>query len=91
MNGRRGDASGIHLVLGAGKDAIGVHVGPAWYVDRQSLRLAKGDRVTVRGSRVTWAGAPAIVAIEVRRGDDILKRGTEAGVPLWSNRMAAPP
>lgn len=74
---------GVHLSLTVGSETIAVHLGPDFYVDRQALTLAKGDTVEVKGSRVTLDGAPAIIAQEVRRGEEVLALRDASGVPLW--------
>lgn len=76
---------GVHLVLRTDTEAtVAVRLGPASYVDRQSMKIAKGDRVEVKGSRVGSGGDTAIVAAEVRKGPEKLLLRDEAGVPLWS-------
>jgi hypothetical protein len=37
----------------------------------------------MHGSRITFAGKPAIVAAEVKKGDQVLKLRDESGTPLW--------
>jgi hypothetical protein len=81
----RGQAhEGVHLVLSTAAENLDVHLGPDSYVDGQSLKLAKGDRVEVRGSRVTVDGKAAIIAQEIRRGDERLVLRDASGVPAWS-------
>jgi hypothetical protein len=41
-------------------------------------------RVEVKGSRVTFAGNPAIIAAEVKKGDALLKLRDENGIPAWA-------
>ena len=48
-----------------------------------TLREA-GDLVVVKGSRVTFAGNPAIIAAEVKKGDAVLKLRDENGFPAWA-------
>jgi hypothetical protein len=57
------------------------------------LRVSRGEggcsmrrhvRIEVKGSRVTFEGKPALIAAEVRKGDEVLKLRDEAGMPLWS-------
>ncbi|HZZ84331.1 MAG TPA: hypothetical protein VFE30_07310 [Anaeromyxobacteraceae bacterium] len=79
---------GVHLILAVGSERLAVHLGPAFYLDRQELKLAKGDQVEVKGSRVTLRGAPALIAQEVRRDGKVLALRNEAGVPLWSRQRA---
>ena len=42
------------------------------------------DNLEIRGSRVTSQGKPAIIAAEIRKGDQILKLRDENGIPAWS-------
>lgn len=76
---------GVHLLVKTEKDEVEVHLGPAWFVESQDEKLAVGDRVEVTGSRVTIAGEPAILAAEVKRGDEVLTlRDVANGMPLWA-------
>ena len=75
---------GVHLTLSTGTESIDVHLGPASYLDVQSVKLAKGDRVKVTGSKETVGGKTGIIAQEVQRGDEQLVLRDAAGVPAWS-------
>lgn len=75
---------GVRLTLRSGNDQnIIVHLGPAWYVDRQYLRFDNGDNVRVTGSRVQMDGQRVIMATEVRRGDEVLLLRDRDGLPRW--------
>jgi hypothetical protein len=78
-----GGGSGIHLLLKTDKEEIPVLLGPSWYVEKQSLALASQDQVEVRGSRISYEGKPAIVAAEVKKGEQVLELRDAAGIPLW--------
>jgi hypothetical protein len=87
-----GGGGGVHLVLRTDKETISVRLGPASYVDRQALKIASGDRIEVKGSRVTIDGQAAIVAAEVRKGEQKLLLRHDGGIPYWSGgRRSAPP
>lgn len=87
----KGMSRGVHLTLKTGKEKIEVHLGPAWYIEQQEDSLSKGDKVEVRGSRVKLDGGDALIAIEVRKGDAVLRLRDEDGYPLWSGwRRRAP-
>jgi hypothetical protein len=75
---------GIHLTLQTDKETIAVHLGPAWFIDKQTPHIEVNDTVTVTGSRVTVDGKPAIKASQVKKGDEVLKLRDESGVPAWS-------
>ena len=83
---------GVHLVLRTdAAPALSVRLGPASYVDRQTMKIAAGDRIEVKGSRVTVDGKPVIVAAEVRKGSERLALRDDAGVPHWSGGGRARP
>ncbi len=75
---------GVHLMLQADKETIPVHLGPASYIDKQTPRIETNDTITVIGSRVTVDGKPAIVAAQVKKGNEVLKLRDDNGVPVWS-------
>ena len=42
------------------------------YIERQDTKIAAGDKIEVKGSRITYQGKPAIVAANVHEGDEVL-------------------
>jgi hypothetical protein len=74
---------GIHLMLQTSKETIPVHLGPSWYMDKQTPKIEANDMITVTGSRVTIDGKPAIIAAQVKKGNEILKLRDENGIPAW--------
>jgi hypothetical protein len=80
----KGMYSGIHIVVKTDKENMDVHLGPEWYVERLDTKIEKGDKVEVKGSRVTIAGKPAIIAAEVKKGDSTLVLRDSAGIPAWA-------
>ena len=75
---------GVHLMLQTHKETISVHLGPSWYIDKQTPKIDTNDTITVTGSRVTIAGKPAIIAAQVKKGNEVLKLRDDNGVPAWS-------
>jgi hypothetical protein len=75
---------GIHLMLQTDKESMAVHLGPSWYIDKQTLKIEANDTITVTGSRVTIDGKPAIVAAQVKKGNEVLNLRDDNGVPAWS-------
>lgn len=63
---------------------IPVHVGPAWYMEHQGVRLKKGDKVEITGSRITYDNQAIILAAEIRRGDRTFVLREENGRPAWA-------
>ncbi len=80
----RGMSYGVHLTLKTAKDTIPVHLGPGWYIENQDIQLQPGDKIQVKGSRVNFAGQPAIIAASVQKGKEILTLRNENGFPMWS-------
>jgi hypothetical protein len=52
-------------------------------VEQQNVKCAAGDRVEVKGSRMTVRDEPLIVAAEVKKGDQVLKMRNANGEALW--------
>ena len=80
----KGMSYGIHLQLKTEKDTIAVHLGPEWYIQNQDTEIKAKDKISVKGSRVTFEGKPTIIAAEVRKGDEVLSLRDEHGVPAWA-------
>jgi hypothetical protein len=80
----RGMSSGVHLQLKTPGETISVHLGPSWYLDNQETKIEPKDNIEVTGSRITFEGKPAIIARDVKKGDEVLKLRDENGVPRWA-------
>jgi len=80
----KGMSSGVHLMVKTEKETVSVHLGPAWYIENQDVKIEPKDKVEIKGSRVTFEGRPAIIAAEIKKGDEILRLRDDAGVPAWS-------
>jgi len=77
----------VHITLRTGTETIPVHLGPEWFLEKQDAALEKGDKLEVTGSRVSFEGKPAIIASEVKKGEQTLKLRDDKGVPIWSGWM----
>ena len=80
----RGMCYGVHLMLKTYKETVSVHLGPGWYIENQDIKIEPKDKVEVKGSRITFAGKPAIIATEVKKGEQILTLRDKIGFPAWS-------
>ncbi len=80
----KGMSYGVHLTLKTDKETISVHLGPGWYIENQDVGIEPKDKIEIKGSRITFAAKPAIIAAEVKRGDQILKLREENGFPVWA-------
>jgi len=77
-------SAGVHMTLKTDKETISVQLGPSWYIENQDVKIEAKDKVEVKGSRITFDGKPAIIAAEVKKGDEVLKLRDDNGFPLWS-------
>lgn len=84
-SGHRG-GGGLHLVVTAASGPIEVHVGPSSFVASKNVTFAKGDILTVVGSKVMMSGEDVLIAREIRKGDQVLTLRDAKGFPLWSGR-----
>jgi hypothetical protein len=80
----KGMSYGVHMMVKTDKEAISVHLGPAWYIENQDVKIVPGDCVEVKGSRIMFEGKPAIIAAEVKKGDQVLVLRDANGFPAWS-------
>lgn len=79
-NGR----AGTHLTLKTDKESLDVHVGPSWYLAEKQITFAKGDQITVTGSRVKFDSGDALIAREIKKGQQTISLRDPQGFPLWS-------
>jgi hypothetical protein len=79
-----GMSYGVHLSVETANGIIPVHLGPAWYLDRQDIQIEAGDQIEVTGSRVTLTEGSVIIAAEVHKGDNVLTLRDQNGFPVWS-------
>lgn len=81
---RKGMSYGVHTTVKTDKEEISVHLGPGWYLENQDVKIEPKDTIEVKGSRITFGGKPAIIAAEVKKGEEVLKLRDENGFPAWS-------
>lgn len=81
----KGMSYGIHLMLKTNKETVSVHLGPARYFDSHKYSIKPKDKIEITGSKVSYSGKPAIIAAEVRKGNEVIKLRDESGYPVWSS------
>jgi hypothetical protein len=80
-----GMTGGVHLKIRTSTNQVmSVHLGPSWYLENQEVAINVKDKIQVKGSKVTFAGAPALIAAEVKKGDQTLTLRDTNGFPMWS-------
>ncbi len=80
----KGMARGVHLLVKTNGELVAVHLGPFWFITKQSVQVAVGDKVEIIGSLVSFDGQPVVIARKVRKDSGTLKLRNQSGVPLWS-------
>ncbi len=80
----KGMGYGLHAVVKTDKETISVHLGPGWYLENQDVKIEPKDKIEVKGSRITFEGKPALIAAEVKKGDEVLTLRDAQGIPVWS-------
>ena len=84
---RRGTGMVVHLEVRASNgETVDVRLGPAWWVDGQSVRVKENDKVDVKGSRVSVGGEPVVIAAIVNKKGKTLVLRNDDGVPVWAGQ-----
>jgi sporulation protein YlmC with PRC-barrel domain len=67
------------------KEVLPVYLGPAFYIvgPDQAKHFKLGDKVTVTGSQVTRGDERFIIAMTVKRGNEVLRLRDKDGNPEW--------
>jgi hypothetical protein len=73
-----------HLTLKTKQEKLTVVLGPNWYLAKQDWKINLLDRLVVTGSRFNLEGRPALIAQEVKKGEQIMKFRDPSGTPLWA-------
>jgi sporulation protein YlmC with PRC-barrel domain len=75
---------GLTLFIGA-KEIMPVYLGPVFYIEgpEQPKAFKAGDKVIVIGSQVTVRGGPFMIAMTVKRGNEVLRLRDKDGTPEW--------
>ncbi len=76
--------TGTHLMVKSGGETMEVHLGPTTFLTDKKFSLAKGDQIEVVGSKVKMNGSDALIAREVKKGDQKLTLRDAQGIPQWS-------
>lgn len=80
----KGMSPGVHLTMKTGEESLSVHLGPEWYISGQDTRIAPGDTIEVKGSKITFDGKPALIAAQITKGQEVLHLRDDNGYPVWA-------
>lgn len=77
-----------HMTLKSGDDTIDIFLAPRAFLEDMGSTFAKGDEVSVTGSKVKEEGGEVILAREVTKGgdkgSDTLVLRDDKGKPVWN-------
>ncbi len=74
---------GSHLALKGANEVIEVHLAPVAFMKEYGIVFKTGDKLDVVGTRVTFAGKPALLARSAKVGRETFLFRDEKGRPLW--------
>ena len=60
--------TGTRVILKTDPGTIAVHVGPSAYLANNNFSIAKGDKLTILGSKVQYQGSDFLIAKEITKG-----------------------
>ncbi len=83
---KEGKPGVVRLSLKTDHGTMPVILGPASYVDKENLKVKKGDDISVTGSKVTMHKKAEIMATEIKKGNETLDLRRSDGTPLWSTK-----
>ena len=76
-------AIGTHLAVKTVMETLEVHLAPAVFLKEYGIVFHAGDKVQIRGVRVTLNGKPAMLAREVTARNETFTFRDEKGRPMW--------
>ena len=72
-----------HLVVKSAGETLDIYLCPKSFLDDMGATYAKGDEVTVTGSKIKQEGGDLILAREIVKGTDTLLLRDNKGKPVW--------
>jgi len=73
-----------HMMVKSGDDTFDIYLCPKAFLDDMGANFAKGDEVTITGSKIKQDGTDVILARELVKGTDTLLLRDGKGKPVWS-------
>lgn len=72
-----------HLQVNDGKNSIDVYLCPKTFVDDMGMSFAKGDAISITGSKVKQGDADVFLVREMVKGTDTFVLRDGKGEPVW--------
>jgi hypothetical protein len=73
-----------HLQVKDGTNSIDVYLCPKSFFDDMGMSFAKGDEITITGSKVKQGESDLVLAREVVKGNDTFSLRDGKGEPVWN-------
>jgi hypothetical protein len=73
----------VELIIKSGDDKLPVYVCPKAFEDEMGITFAKGDELSLTGSKVKQEAADVILARELVKGTDTLMFRDDKGKAVW--------
>jgi hypothetical protein len=73
-----------HLQVKDGTNSIDVYLCPKSFFDDMGMSFAKGDEITITGSKVKQGESDLVLAREVVKGNDTFALRDGKGEPVWN-------
>jgi DNA/RNA endonuclease YhcR with UshA esterase domain len=74
---------GSHLMVKIDNQVYEVHIASTKFVKNYEVGFEKGDQVEITGMKTRFQDADAILAREIKRGNDDFLFRDEKGKPIW--------
>ena len=72
-----------HLALKSGADRVDVYLCPKSFMDDMGMDFAKGDEISLTGSKVKVGDADLVLAREIVKGNNSFVMRDAKGAPVW--------
>jgi hypothetical protein len=73
----------VHLTVKDASNSIDVYLCPKTFLDDMGMNFAKGDEVTITGSKAKQGDADLFLVREIVKGTDSFVLRDEKGKPVW--------
>jgi hypothetical protein len=82
--GKRNDYT--ELMVKSGNDTLEIYLSPKPFEDEMGISFAKGDEISITGSKIKEEDGDVILAREIVKGVDTFMFRDDKGKPVWDER-----
>jgi hypothetical protein len=76
----------VHLTVKDGSNSVDVYLCPKTFLDDMGMNFAKGDAISMTGSKVKQGDADVFLVREIVKGNDSFVLRDPKGEPVWDWR-----